>query len=289
MSVRGVYLAYPIDQRGPASLAHMFDQINAFKKVVLDTKHAAWVYDPGDAFKVSRNPQDDGVARINRAALNSSDVVVAFLPRDTPSIGVPMEIDRAVAQGKHVIVFSDASSWMLQLPGVIRYGDWDDENIGAALDAIGMWNPPIESRQFADLKFKVDTEGCLPKRSYDDDAGLDLVVSASTVILPGTFEDVPCGASVELPSHVWGLVTGRSSALRKRGLLVHSGVIDPGYRGPLFAGAWNMTNEPVKIEAGERIAQLILMGNQTRYHTPLAVDSLAPSLRGSRGFGSTGL
>lgn len=287
-AVRGVYLAYPIDQR-TASMAFMFDQIDRFKVEVLDNGLADWVYDPGDAFRVNRQPQDDGVALINRAALNSSDLVVAFLPRDTPTIGVPMEIDRAHAQGKHVIVFSDAPSYMLHLPNVIRYEDWRDDHVDLAFGRIAQMEPPNESRQFADLRFKVDEPGCLPKRSYDDDAGLDLVVSATTVILPGTFEDVPCGVSVELPGHVWGLVTGRSSALRKRGLLVHSGVIDPGYRGPLFAGAWNMTDQPVKIEAGERVAQLILMGNQTRYHTPLAVDSLSPSLRGLRGFGSTGL
>ena len=288
----GAYFAYPIDQRRQfASLAHLFDQIEKFEQMLLEHNVVDWVFDPGDAFNVAPGAEiSDKIARINRAAHINSDLVVAFLPTNIASVGVPMEIDRAVSQGKRVIVFSNAPSWMLIYPGeqVVRYNDWDDDSLKDALLTASTMAPRPTQRAVEDLPVVVHNEGCLPRRAYEDDAGLDLVVSQDTVLLPGEFTDVPCGVSVELPGWTWGLVTGRSSALRKRGLLVHSGVIDAGYRGPLFAGAWNMTDEPVTVMAGERIAQLIVINNATRYVEPIRAMALTQSPRGRNGFGSTG-
>jgi dUTP pyrophosphatase len=287
--IRGVYLAYPIDQRGPASLDYLFQQIERLKIKLIEAQAVAWVFDPGDAFRVNpRAGTDRMLPTINRAALNQSDLVIAFMPAGVPSVGVPMEIDRAVSQGKHVIVVSDAPSYMLELPRIVRIGDWTDAHIDHIVDTIAATEPMPMERPREDLRVVVDVEGCLPKRAYEDDAGLDLVVSDTTFIRPGQFADVPCGVSVELPSWSWGLVTGRSSALRKRGLLVHTGVIDAGYRGPLYAGAWNMTEELVRVEKGERIAQLIIHNNSTRYVDPIRVEYLSESARGSNGFGSSG-
>lgn len=291
MSVNGTYLAYPIDQRGPSSLVYLFEMIEYFKQQMLNEEATDWVFDPGDAFTVNpRAERNDKLPRINRAALNNSDIVAAFLPSNVSTIGVPMEIDRAMSQGKHVVVFSDAPSWMLEYPAgrMFRFADYEKETIDAAVSKLKNLQPPIDSRQHEDLFVKLGDGGELPVRQYDDDAGLDLIVSRETTIQPGQFEDVPCGISVELPPWGWGLVTGRSSALRKRGLLVHSGIIDAGYRGPLFAGAWNMTDEPVVVHRGERIAQLIVMHNNTRFVEPIGVRDLSPSRRGGAGFGSTG-
>lgn len=136
------------------------------------------------------------------------------------------------------------------------------------------------------VKYHDDSCGSLT-RAHVGDAGLDLYCSEDVTILPGRFEDIPVGVSVELPGGFWGLLTGRSSTLRKRGLMVAQGVIDQGYRGPLFTGVWNLTAEPVRVSRGERLAQLILV--------PLwegGVESvlfLSGSSRGSAGFGSSGL
>lgn len=286
--INGVYLAYPIDQATPA-MAELWEKIEYFKMRLLAEGGVAWVFDPGDAFTVNPNRHaDDRLGTINRAALNNSDLVVAFLPAGVPSIGVPMEIDRARAQGKHVIVFSDSPSFMLNMPRVQRYSSFTQEVLYGVAMSVQNMDPPIEQRQVADLPCVVEDPGYLPRRSYEDDAGLDLIVSETTTIRPGAFADVPCGLSVELPPWAWGLVTGRSSALRKRGLLVHSGVIDAGYRGPLFAGAWNLSEHTVTVKAGERVAQLIVLNNSTRLVEPIAVQGLTPSARGNHGFGSTG-
>lgn len=292
MTLGGVFLSYPIDQAGGfASLTHMFDQIERFKIAMIDSGVVDWVFDPGDAFAVARGavPTDE-IGRINRCAHVAADLVVAFLPSGVPSVGVPIEIDRAHAHGKNIVLFSDATAWMLEYPGsrIIRYNDWDDDSLKDALLEIARMQPPVKTRPREDMPFTAIRGGLEPLRAYEDDAGLDLMVSQTTILQPGEFTDVPCGVSVELPGWSWGLVTGRSSALRKRGLLVHSGVIDAGYRGPLFAGAWNMTDKPVTVEAGERIAQLIILSNMTRNVQPVLVPHLSPSLRGSNGFGSTG-
>ena len=289
--IGGTYLAYPIDQRGPAHMVSLFEQIERIKRRLIDDGIAAWVFDPGDAFKVSGVPQDDSVARINRHALVASSLCVAFLPAGVPTVGVPMEIDRARAQGKHVLVFSDTDSYMLHMTGIARVGGFDDEDVDEAFKWLATLEPPKQERYSEPLLVKVH-EGLdgsfVPQRAYDDDAGLDLVVSEDTAVAPGAFSDVPCGISVELPPSTWGLVTGRSSALRKRGLLVHSGVIDAGYRGPLFAGAFNLTDKAVRLRKGERVAQLIVINNYTRHVDPVKVDDLTPSARGTKGFGSTG-
>lgn len=289
----GLYLAYPIDQRGPSSMVQMFDQVEKFKSIAIETGAAEWVFDPGDAFRVSGRPTEE-VARINRHAHAMAESVAAFLPSGVASIGVPMEIDRAMQQDKAVAVFSEVQSYMLEFnrkDAPAQFKDWTDADLYAACEYIIAYNAQRDPERWERrtyLPFKLEKDGFLPVRTYEDDAGLDLIVSKTTLIGPGTFRDIPCGASVELPPHQWGLVTGRSSALRKRGVLVNTGIIDPGYRGELFAGAWNMLDKDILIERGERIAQFIVVANATRHWIPTEVAELAPSARGSNGFGSTG-
>jgi len=130
-----------------------------------------------------------------------------------------------------------------------------------------------------------------PVRAHDDDAGWDLHVSETTIIDPHSFTDIPTGIAMELPSWSWGMLTGRSSTLRKRGLLVHTGIIDAGYRGELFIGVWNLTNEEVRVDAGDRIGQLIILDNATARTVMRKInddEALGAHARGTKGFGSSG-
>lgn len=128
-----------------------------------------------------------------------------------------------------------------------------------------------------------------PSRKYEGDAGFDLYVSSTTQIPYDGFVDVPCGISVELPRDCWAMIVGRSSTVRERKLLVNTGIIDSGYRGPLFAGVWNLGEKATVVRQGERIAQLIPMP-LTAARLPLhRVAELGPSDRGTSGFGSTGV
>lgn len=291
---RGVYVAYPIDQRNLShELGDMFDQINKFKADLISSGLAEWVFDPGDAFLVSGRAALGDVAHINRHAHSCADVIMAFLPKGVPSIGVPMEVDRGMSQGKEVFLFSDTESYMLHYGTNKRFRRWPGWDSGAREEALIQlsridWVAREEQWAPQYLPFKLDSPDLLPSRTYGNDAGLDLVVSEDTVIGPGEFVDVRHGASVELPNNLWGLIQGRSSTLRQRQLLVNPGVIDSGYRGGLYAGCWNLGNEDAYIKQGERIAQLILMSNMARHYVPVQVEELALSQRGENGFGSSG-
>ncbi len=142
----------------------------------------------------------------------------------------------------------------------------------------------------AALLYRVLTPtGLAPTKAYADDAGFDLYCDAELVIQPHTFVDVPLGVAIKVPEGTWGLLTARSSTLRKHGLMVAQGVIDCGYTGPLFAGVWNMNDEPIKIEPGMRLVQYILMTNASLGVDAQEVDELPKTDRGASGFGSSGV
>jgi len=133
-------------------------------------------------------------------------------------------------------------------------------------------------------------EACRPRRTHSGDAGFDLVVAESAVVKPGEFADVSAGIRIELPPKTWAMVTGRSSTLRRRRLMVNDGVIDNGYRGPLFVAVWNLGKETARIKEGERLGQLIVLPLLALGVTPIRVaeDTLSETDRGEAGFGSTG-
>ena len=129
-------------------------------------------------------------------------------------------------------------------------------------------------------------EAQCPHRQHVGDAGYDLYVSRKAIIDPGQFLDVHTDIAVRFPMGVWGRIVGRSSTLRRRNILVAEGIIDNQYTGELFIGAYNISNEQIIIEEGERIAQLIpcLLVN-VKWNQ---VEDIGESERGSQGFGSTG-
>lgn len=141
------------------------------------------------------------------------------------------------------------------------------------------------------LKVKLLTQdGKLPTKAYDnEDAGYDLYVSRYSVINPGETVDVSTSIAIELPFGYYGRLVGRSSTLRKRGLIVNEGIIDNGYRGELFICLHNVNNEQVTVHPGERIAQLIVHRIDSLGWEVEEVTQLSQSERGKKGFGSSGL
>jgi dUTP pyrophosphatase len=64
------------------------------------------------------------------------------------------------------------------------------------------------------------------------------------------------------------------------------GLIDSGYRGPVKVALINHSDEPFRIEAGDRIAQLVVIAVQRPEYE--VSGNLPDTARGSGGFGSTG-
>ena len=97
---------------------------------------------------------------------------------------------------------------------------------------------------------------------------------------------VPTGLAAEIPPGFYGRVAPRSGLAVKHGIDVLAGVIDADYRGELKVPLINLGQQTVSFDAGERIAQLIIVPVvQAQFEI---VDEFVASDRGEGGFGSTG-
>ena len=129
-----------------------------------------------------------------------------------------------------------------------------------------------------------------PTRTRAGDAGYDLRCVEPFALEPGERRVVGTGVAVALPDGTAGLVVPRSGLAARHGISVVNGpgLIDPTYRGEVRVVLVNLGQEPYEGEAGDRVAQLLLVP----FATPDArvVESLPPSAddRGTGGFGSSG-
>lgn len=127
-----------------------------------------------------------------------------------------------------------------------------------------------------------------PFKKHAGDAGWDLFVSKPCDIQPGETVDVHTGIRIDMPPFLYARITGRSSSLRKHGLLVNEGIIDNGYTGELFVCVHNMRNEVFHVEQGMRLAQVLFHTiEDVRWSEVDEIKSI-PGKRGDAGFGSTG-
>jgi dUTP pyrophosphatase len=129
----------------------------------------------------------------------------------------------------------------------------------------------------------------LPTRAHEGDAGLDLYASEAAHIGPGERWSIGTGIAVEIPAGHAGLVLPRSGLAREHGIAIVNapGLIDSGYRGELRVLLLNTDPaETFRVEAGDRIAQLVL--TPIALAEPVEAAALADSSRGEGGFGSSG-
>ena len=128
----------------------------------------------------------------------------------------------------------------------------------------------------------------LPTRAHPTDAGLDLAASETTHIAPGVVTLVPTGIAVAIPDGYFGLLAARSSLAAKKAMTLANGVgvIDSDYRGEIKVPVIPLDGCHNLIQAGQKIAQLIILPIATP--TVEVVAELPDSERGHGGFGSTG-
>lgn len=129
-----------------------------------------------------------------------------------------------------------------------------------------------------------------PTRHHDGDAGWDLYVLGDHDLPPGALVELPSGVAIAPSPGYWFSIEHRSST-RRRGIEVIQGTIDNGYRGELLTAVINHTDHPIRIEHGERLAQLIphrvLSGDWVMVSHKILIEENGSS-RGTGGFGSTG-
>ena len=130
----------------------------------------------------------------------------------------------------------------------------------------------------------------LPSPASSGSAGVDLraAIDGEWTLAPGERRLVPTGLRLEIPPGFEGQVRPRSGLALRHGiaLLNSPGTIDSDYRGEVGIILANLGGESFTLRRGERIAQLVVAPVVAASF--VAAGELAPSERGSGGFGSSG-
>ena len=91
---------------------------------------------------------------------------------------------------------------------------------------------------------------------------MDLLADIEQAVTLGALERcaVPTGIAIEIPSGFEGQVRPRSGRALREGLTLLNtpGTIDSDYRGEIQVILVNLGRDPVTIEPGDRIAQLVI-------------------------------
>jgi dUTP pyrophosphatase len=128
-----------------------------------------------------------------------------------------------------------------------------------------------------------------PTLGTEGAAGYDLYacIPAIVPIRPRQRVLVPTGIALEIPRGLYGRIAPRSGLAWKKGLDVMAGVIDSDYRGEINVLLINLGEDPVYVQSGDRIAQIIFeMYAQASFETVAFFDA---TTRDNGGFGSTGI
>ena len=131
----------------------------------------------------------------------------------------------------------------------------------------------------------------LPKYETLFSAGMDLRASLEQSIVLKPFQRlvVKTGLFISLQQGYEAQIRPRSGLALKKGITVLNspGTIDADYRGEIGVILINLSDSDFEINTGDRIAQMIIAKHETIEWE--AVDKLDDSVRGDKGFGSTGV
>src|SRR5262245_49979360 len=137
---------------------------------------------------------------------------------------------------------------------------------------------------------KLGTAVDLPAYFSAGAAGMDLAAAIATplTIAPGETALVPCGFAIAIPAGYEGQVRPRSGLASRHAVTVLNapGTIDSDYRGEVKVILINHGKTSFTVEAGMRIAQLVVAPVVRVEWT--VDDSLVPTARADGGFGHTG-
>src|ERR1700761_9007531 len=131
---------------------------------------------------------------------------------------------------------------------------------------------------------KLHPDAKLPRYAHTGpwgDLAADLYSVHEATVQPRQTVLVATGLAMAFPADYGALVEDRSG-LAVKGITTLAGVIDPGYRGELKVVLTNVTDAPIALAAGDRIAQLrIVQRLQASFEE---VDDLDATHRGEGGF-----
>ena len=143
------------------------------------------------------------------------------------------------------------------------------------------------------IQVKVINKGKQPLPAYatTQSAGMDLRANIDSPITLKPMERrlIPTGLYIALPKGYEAQVRPRSGLALKHGITVLNtpGTIDADYRGELMVLLINFSTEDFIINAGERIAQMVIARHEQAEF--VEVEVLDETERGAGGYGHTGV
>lgn len=131
--------------------------------------------------------------------------------------------------------------------------------------------------------------GTIPSYQTPESAGMDLCAAEDAELMPGERRLIATGVKLAIPFGFEGQIRPRSGLAVKHGVtcLNTPGTIDSDYRGEIKVLLINLGQSVVKFFTGDRIAQVVFCPVVRAELIP--VETLADTVRGEGGFGSTGL
>ena len=131
----------------------------------------------------------------------------------------------------------------------------------------------------------------LPKYETLLSAGMDIRANLEEpiTIKPNQRSLIKTGLYISLHDGYEAQIRPRSGLALKKGITVLNspGTIDADYRGEIGVIIANLSDSDFTIKSGDRIAQMVIAKFEKISWN--AVDKLDNSLRGNKGFGSTGI
>lgn len=143
------------------------------------------------------------------------------------------------------------------------------------------------------IKIKVVNKGKQPLPTYatSQSAGMDLRadIACPITLKPMERRLIPTGLHIALPAGYEAQVRPRSGLALKHGITVLNtpGTVDADYRGEIMVLLINFSEKDFVINAGERIAQMIIARHEQAEFK--AVEILDETERGAGGYGHTGV
>ncbi len=179
---------------------------------------------------------------------------------------------------------------------------FDMPNPESMLDSMGINMDEMEKHFFEmnnqiefekiTLDYVNNSENFDPEYAYESDSGFDLRSTSDVWIHANDRNIVPTGLRFDIPEGYEIQVRSKSGLALNQGLFVLNspGTVDSGYQGEVKVIIFNTTNERIKIEKGQKIAQAVLCPVVNgKWVNMVKVEEIGEKDRNDKGFGSTNL
>ena len=174
----------------------------------------------------------------------------------------------------------------------------DMESPESMLESIGVNAEELEilfsdqSLSKLELNYTNNSDNEQPEYAYESDSGFDLRSTEELWVQANDRKLIPTGLRFDIPEGYEIQVRSKSGLALKQGLMVLNspGTVDSGYQGEVKVIMFNTTNERIKIEKGQKIAQAVLCPVVNgKWVNLVKVKEIGEKDRNNNGFGSTGI